>query len=102
MLHVTRGLAGNLLATPTRPGCRRHAYSLSAEAMPAKRARRCGQLPPARAHHRRSRRRSADEGSLFISVDRVRSAVERRGKPIDDDRLDVEIALLICHWYDHG
>jgi hypothetical protein len=32
--------------------------------------------------------------------DRVRSAVERRGKPIDDDRLDVEIALLICHWYD--
>jgi hypothetical protein len=40
-----------------------------------------------------------DEGSLFSSVDRVRSAVERRGKPIDDDRLDVEIALLICHWY---
>jgi hypothetical protein len=27
-------------------------------------------------------------------------AVERRGKPIDGDRLDVEIALLICHWYD--
>jgi hypothetical protein len=33
-------------------------------------------------------------------VDRVRSAVERRGKSMDDDRLDVEIALLICHWYD--
>jgi hypothetical protein len=100
MLHVTKALAGNLLATPTRPGCRRRAYSLSAEAMPAKRARRCGQPPPARARHRGSTRRSAEEGSLFISVDRVRSAVERRGKPIDDDRLDIEIALLICHWYD--
>jgi len=33
-------------------------------------------------------------------VDRVRSAVERHGKPIDDDRLDVEVALLSCHWYD--
>jgi hypothetical protein len=33
-------------------------------------------------------------------VDRVRGAVERRGKPIDDDRLDVEVALLTCHWYD--
>jgi hypothetical protein len=68
--------------------------------MPAKRARRCGQAPPARARHRRSTRRSADEGSPFISVDRVRSAVEVRGKPIDDDRLHVEIALLSCHWYD--
>jgi hypothetical protein len=27
-------------------------------------------------------------------VDRVRSAVERRRKSIDDDRLDVEIALI--------
>ena len=30
---------------------------------------------------------------------RVQRAVERRGRPIDDDRLDVEIALLMCHWY---
>lgn len=30
---------------------------------------------------------------------RVRRAVERRGRPIDEDRLDVEIALLLCHWY---
>lgn len=68
--------------------------------MPPKRARRCGHPPLPRTRHRRSTRRSADEGSLFISVDRVPSAVERRAKPIDDDRLDVEIALLICHWHD--
>ncbi|HEU0190195.1 MAG TPA: helix-turn-helix domain-containing protein [Mycobacterium sp.] len=30
---------------------------------------------------------------------RVHRAVERRGRPIADDRLDVEIALLLCHWY---
>lgn len=30
---------------------------------------------------------------------RVRRAVSRRGRPIGDDRLDVELALLICHWY---
>ena len=31
---------------------------------------------------------------------RVQRAVERRGKPITDDRLDVEVALLLCHWFD--
>ncbi|HEY5858445.1 MAG TPA: helix-turn-helix domain-containing protein [Aldersonia sp.] len=30
---------------------------------------------------------------------RVQRAVERRGRPIGDDRLDVEIALLMCHWF---
>jgi len=30
--------------------------------------------------------------------DRVERAVSRRGRPIDD-RLDVELALLVCHWY---
>ncbi|MFJ9367984.1 PucR family transcriptional regulator [Nocardia sp. NPDC101769] len=30
---------------------------------------------------------------------RVGRAVSRRGRPITDDRLDVELALLICHWY---
>ncbi|MEA3529938.1 helix-turn-helix domain-containing protein [Nocardia implantans] len=30
---------------------------------------------------------------------RVGRAVSRRGRPIGDDRLDVELALLICHWY---
>ncbi|MEE6167370.1 MULTISPECIES: PucR family transcriptional regulator [unclassified Mycolicibacterium] len=30
---------------------------------------------------------------------RVSRAVERRGHPIDEDRLDVELALLLCHWY---
>lgn len=30
---------------------------------------------------------------------RVDRAIERRGRPIGDDRLDVEIALLICRWF---
>ncbi|MGW4327771.1 PucR family transcriptional regulator [Nocardia sp. NPDC004573] len=30
---------------------------------------------------------------------RVGRAISRRGRPIADDRLDVELALLICHWY---
>jgi hypothetical protein len=30
---------------------------------------------------------------------RVNRAVERRGRPIADDRLDVEVALLLCHWF---
>ncbi len=30
---------------------------------------------------------------------RVARAIERRGRPIVDDRLDVEVALLLCHWY---
>ena len=30
---------------------------------------------------------------------RVGRAVSRRGRPIDDDRLDVEAALLLCQWY---
>nr|WP_245718087.1 helix-turn-helix domain-containing protein [Nocardia miyunensis] len=30
---------------------------------------------------------------------RVGRAIERRGRPITADRLDVELALLACHWY---
>jgi DNA-binding PucR family transcriptional regulator len=30
---------------------------------------------------------------------RVDRAIDRRGRPIGDDRLDVEIALLICQWF---
>jgi DNA-binding PucR family transcriptional regulator len=30
---------------------------------------------------------------------RVQRAVERRGRPILDDRLDVEVALLLCQWF---
>jgi DNA-binding PucR family transcriptional regulator len=30
---------------------------------------------------------------------RVGRAVVRRGREIDTDRLDVELALLVCHWY---
>lgn len=29
---------------------------------------------------------------------RVQRAEERRGRPINNDRLDVEFALLLCHW----
>lgn len=31
---------------------------------------------------------------------RVARAIERRGRPIADDRLDVEVALLLCDWLD--
>ena len=30
---------------------------------------------------------------------RVGRAVARRGREIGSDRLDVELALLACHWY---
>jgi hypothetical protein len=30
---------------------------------------------------------------------RVGRAVVRRGREIGSDRLDVEVALLACHWY---
>lgn len=30
---------------------------------------------------------------------RVRRALERRGRPITADRLDVEVALLLCRWH---
>ncbi|MGW4532350.1 PucR family transcriptional regulator [Nocardia sp. NPDC004340] len=39
-------------------------------------------------------------GLHFNSVKyRVGRAIERRGRPITADRLDVELALLLCHWY---
>jgi DNA-binding PucR family transcriptional regulator len=30
---------------------------------------------------------------------RVGRAIARRGRPIAADRLDVEVALLMCQWY---
>lgn len=30
---------------------------------------------------------------------RVGRALQRRGRPLDADRLDVEVALLLCHWF---
>lgn len=30
---------------------------------------------------------------------RVYRAIERRGRPIGDGRLEVEVALVLCHWY---
>lgn len=45
----------------------------------------------------------ASAGELHLHFNsvkyRVARAVERRGRPIADDRLDVEVALLLCHWY---
>ncbi|WP_099184719.1 MULTISPECIES: helix-turn-helix domain-containing protein [Mycobacterium] len=45
---------------------------------------------------------TADELHLHVnSVKyRVQRALERRGKPITDDRLDVEVTLLLCNWFD--
>ena len=30
---------------------------------------------------------------------RVGRAVARRGRPLTTDQIDVELALLLCHWY---
>jgi hypothetical protein len=51
--------------------------------------------------HGSSYKSAADELSLhFNSVKyRVQRAVERRGRPIGEDRLDVELALLVCEWF---
>jgi GGDEF-like domain/PucR C-terminal helix-turn-helix domain len=48
-----------------------------------------------------SYKQAAEELSLhFNSVKyRVARAIARRGRPIDTDRLDVELALLVCQWY---
>jgi len=45
---------------------------------------------------------TADELHLHVnSVKyRVQRALERRGGPTADDRLDMEVALLLCHWFD--
>ena len=47
---------------------------------------------------------AAEELNLhFNSVKyRVGRAVARRGRAIDRDRVDVELALLVCHWYGAG
>ena len=47
---------------------------------------------------------AAEELNLhFNSVKyRVGRAVARRGRAIDRDRVDVELVLLVCHWYGAG
>ena len=44
---------------------------------------------------------AADELTLHFNTVkyRVGRAVARRGRAIDEDRLDVELALLVCQWY---
>jgi DNA-binding PucR family transcriptional regulator len=44
---------------------------------------------------------AADELTLHFNTVkyRVGRALARRGRPITDDRFDVELALLLCHWY---
>ena len=51
--------------------------------------------------HGASYKSAADDLHLhFNSVKyRVQRAVERRGHPIGDDRIDVELALLVCYWF---
>ncbi|GAF47558.1 PucR family transcriptional regulator [Rhodococcus wratislaviensis] len=51
--------------------------------------------------HGSSYKSAAEELHLhFNSVKyRVQRAFERRGRPLTEDRLDVEIALLACHWF---
>jgi DNA-binding PucR family transcriptional regulator len=53
-------------------------------------------------HNGSSFKATADELHLHVnSVKyRVQRALERRGRPITDDRLDVEVALLLCHRFD--
>jgi hypothetical protein len=51
--------------------------------------------------HGSSYKAAADELTMhFNSVKyRVQRAIERRGREMGEDRLDVELALLICHWF---
>ncbi|WAM19595.1 helix-turn-helix domain-containing protein [Rhodococcus sp. JS3073] len=51
--------------------------------------------------HGSSYKSAAEELHLhFNSVKyRVQRGIERRGHPLTGDRLDVEIALLTCHWF---
>jgi DNA-binding PucR family transcriptional regulator len=44
---------------------------------------------------------AADELTLHFNTVkyRVGRALARRGRPITDDRFDVELALHLCHWY---
>jgi DNA-binding PucR family transcriptional regulator len=48
-----------------------------------------------------SNKAAAEELHLHVSSVkyRVHRAVERRGRPIGDDRLDVEVALILCEWF---
>jgi DNA-binding PucR family transcriptional regulator len=48
-----------------------------------------------------SYKQAADELNLHFNTVkyRVGRAVARRGRAVAADRLDVEVALLVCHWY---
>jgi DNA-binding PucR family transcriptional regulator len=48
-----------------------------------------------------SYKQAAEELDLHFNTVKYRigRAVARRGNPIDQDRLDVELALLACQWY---
>ena len=48
-----------------------------------------------------SYKQAADELTLHFNTVRYRveRAISRRGREIRADRLDVEVALLLCHWY---
>jgi DNA-binding PucR family transcriptional regulator len=48
-----------------------------------------------------SYKQAAEELDLHFNTVKYRigRAVARRGRPIDDERLDIELALLACQWY---
>ena len=48
-----------------------------------------------------SYKQAADELNLHFNTVkyRVGRAIARRGRGIGSDRIDVELALLTCHWY---
>jgi DNA-binding PucR family transcriptional regulator len=48
-----------------------------------------------------SYKQAADELNLHFNTVkyRVGRAIARRGREVAADRLDVEVALLVCHWY---
>ena len=59
--------------------------------------RRCGYSWAAAASYKLA----AEELAMHFNTVkyRVGRAEARRGRPIAEDRLAVELALLVCHWY---
>ena len=71
--------------------------------LPVPRALRTGSQHPGAAAPQElvvnTRRNRAEPAMQPAVLARALAGVERRGRRIRDDRLDVEVALLICHWF---
>jgi len=74
--------------------------------LPVPRALRTGSQHPGAAAPQElvvnTRRNRAEPAMQPAVLARALAGVERRGRRIRDDRLDVEVALLICHWFGVG